>query len=106
MLERENTARPTVRRLVALAALVTVVFGVFAVQLYRIQIVEHDEYAARAEGSSTLTLSVAASRGEILDCNLTPLVENQTAYAVVLDTIFQPPPPPRDWRRKTANCWR
>lgn len=90
MPERENTARPTIRRLVALAALVTVVFGVFAVQLYRIQIVEHDEYAARAEGSSTLTLSVAASRGEILDCNLTSLVENQTAYAVVLDYNYFP----------------
>ncbi|MBO5797980.1 MAG: hypothetical protein J6R77_06515 [Clostridia bacterium] len=78
------------RRLVALGLVVLLIFGAYAVRLYRIQIVEHDYYKEQAQGGSTLTLPLAASRGEILDRDLTPLVVNRTAYAVVLDYNYFP----------------
>ncbi|MBO5797567.1 MAG: hypothetical protein J6R77_04370, partial [Clostridia bacterium] len=77
-------------RLVALGLVVLFIFGAYAVRLYRIQIVEHDYYKEQAQGGSTLTLPLAASRGEILDRDLTPLVVNRTAYAVVLDYNYFP----------------
>lgn len=78
------------RRLVALGLVVLFIFGAYAVRLYRIQIVEHDYYHEQAQGGSTLTLPLAASRGEIVDRDLSPLVVNRTAYAVVLDYNYFP----------------
>lgn len=82
--------RPSVRRLVILGVLFLLIFGVFAVRLYTIQITEHDAYQKLADGGSRLTLPIAASRGEIRDRNLNPLVVNQTAYAVVFDYNYFP----------------
>lgn len=90
MEERAKNGRPSVRRLVALTAVIALVFGAFAVRLYRIQIVEHEAYSKLADGGSTLTLPIAASRGEVLDRDLNPLVVNSTAYAVVFDYNFFP----------------
>lgn len=88
--ERVKTGRPSTHRLVALIVALMVVFGAFAVRLYRIQIVEHEQYAKLADGGSTLTLPIAASRGEIIDRDLNPLVVNRTAYAVVFDYNYFP----------------
>lgn len=90
MEERAKTGRPSIRRLIALAVVIALVFGTFAVRLYRIQIVEHEAYAKLAGKNSTLTLPIAASRGEILDRDLNPLVINRTAYAVVFDYNYFP----------------
>ena len=88
--QKQNITPLSLRRQIALIALFAVVFLGFAVRLYRIQITEHDYYREQARGGATLTLSVAASRGEILDRDLTPLVANSTAYAVVLDYNYFP----------------
>ena len=90
MEDRLNGTRLSLKRLIALLALLTVVFSVFAVRLYRVQIVDHEKYAAEAAGGADLTLSIAASRGEILDRDLSPLVVNRTAYAVVFDYNYFP----------------
>ncbi len=89
-LQKQNATPLSMRRLIALISLFVVIFLGFAVRLYRIQITEHDFYREQARGGATLTLPVAASRGEILDRDLTPLVANTTAYAVVLDYNYFP----------------
>ncbi len=88
--QKQNTTPFSVRRLIALVLLFVSVFLVFAVRLYRIQITEHEFYREQARGGATLTLPVSASRGEVLDRDLTPLVVNATAYAVVLDYNYFP----------------
>lgn len=88
--DRARESRLPVRRPIVLIVLFLVVFAVFAVRLYRVQIVQHEEYAARAKGGSTLTLPIAAVRGEILDRDLTPLVVNRTAWTVVFDYNYFP----------------
>ncbi len=88
--KKQNTTPFSVRRLIALLSLFVSVFLMFAVRLYRIQISEHEFYREQARGGATLTLPIAASRGEILDRDLTPLVVNATAYAVVFDYNYFP----------------
>lgn len=88
--QKRNTTPFSLRRLIALIVVFVLIFLGFAVRLYRIQITEHDYYREQARGGATLTLPVAASRGEILDRDLTPLVANATAYAVVLDYNYFP----------------
>lgn len=89
-MELQQNTPVSARRLIALMVVFLLVFGAFAVRLYRIQIVEHEAYREQAAGGGTLTLPIAASRGEILDRDLTPLVANSTAYAVVLDYNYFP----------------
>ncbi len=78
------------RRLVALLALVAVIFGIFSVRLFQVQIIDGEEYASLATAGTKTTISIAASRGEILDRNQIPLVSNRTSYAVVLDYNYFP----------------
>jgi len=89
-IQKQNNTPISVRRLIALVLLFVVVFLGFAVRLYRVQITEHAFYREQARGGATLTLPVAASRGEVLDRDLSPLVANSTAYAVVLDYNYFP----------------
>ena len=86
---RGSQLRP--RRMVALLLIIVMVLGIFSVRLFQIQIVQGDEYANFVKNTSYRTsVSVAASRGEIVDCNQVPLVSNRTSYAVVLDYNYFP----------------
>lgn len=53
-------------------------------QLYRIQIVQHDELEERAVNQQTSELSVSASRGTIYDANGNVLAISSTAYDVII----------------------
>ncbi len=80
----------SLRRLLAVLLTVVCILGVFSVRLFYIQIVQGDDYAKLADASSKTTISIAASRGEILDRNQMPLVSNRTSYAVILDYNYFP----------------
>ena len=77
-------------RVVVLALLLCVFVAAYVIRLFQIQIVNGDEYAAEVYSGSRTKLPVAATRGEILDCNLTPLVVNTTSYTVTLDYNYFP----------------
>ncbi len=89
-----NTDRPTgtlsMRRVLALFVTMAVIFGIFSVRLFKVQIIDGEEYANLAEAGTKTTISISASRGEILDRNQIPLVSNRTSYAVVLDYNYFP----------------
>ncbi len=80
----------SMRRVLALFVTVAVIFGIFSVRLFHIQIIDGEEYASLSEAGTKTTISIAASRGEILDRNQIPLVSNRTSYAVVLDYNYFP----------------
>ena len=80
----------SLRRVSALLAVLLVVLCVYSVRLFQIQIVQGDEYAKLANESYKTSISISASRGEILDCNQIPLVSNRTSYAVTLDYNYFP----------------
>ena len=79
------------RRMIALLLVIVMVLGIFSVRLFQIQIVHGDDYANFEKNNNYLTyVPIAASRGEIVDCNQVPLVSNRTSYAVVLDYNYFP----------------
>lgn len=78
------------RRLTALLAAFALFFGIYAVRLFEIQIMDGDYYAAAAFRNTGTTVSVAAARGEILDRYMQPLAVNRTTYAVMFDYNYFP----------------
>ena len=100
---KENTGL-SVRRLLALFVAMAVVFGLYSVRLFYVQIVEGDKYASLADASTKTTISIAPTRGEILDCNQIPLVSNRTSYAVVLDYNFFPHGNSEEKQKEENDC--
>ena len=90
MLRESANAGLNFRRVLALLLVIVVVLGIFSVRLFQIQIVQGEEYAKLADESYKTSVSIAASRGEIVDCNQIPLVSNRTSYAVILDYNYFP----------------
>ena len=78
------------RRVVATAAVIVFVFFLFGLRLFQVQIVDGEEYANLAGRNTTTELTIAASRGEILDRNLNPIAVNRASYSVVFDYAFFP----------------
>lgn len=88
-MEKKNNKKQS-RRVAVLCVLVTLFVAAYIIRLFQIQIVHGDEYAAQVYSGSRTKLPVAATRGEILDCNLTPLVVNTTSYTVTFDYNYFP----------------
>lgn len=65
-----------------------VIFGVFAVRLFYLQIIKHDAYARQAQSDQTREYEVDADRGTIyaqLGDKTVPLVVNQKLYTIYAD---------------------
>ncbi|MCL2242879.1 MAG: penicillin-binding protein 2 [Treponema sp.] len=70
-------------RLNALRILFVIIFIVYSVKLFSMQILSGDVYLTRAQDISRRTFSIPAQRGEIYDRNFSrPLVINRDSYAV------------------------
>lgn len=80
----------SMRRVLALFVLMAVIFGLFSIRLFQVQVIQGEEYANLAEAGTKTSISISASRGEILDRNQIPLVSNRTSYAVILDYNYFP----------------
>lgn len=69
-------------------ALLLVVFGVFAIRLFYLQIIKHDTYTKKAQSDQIREYEVDADRGTIYAMsgeNTVPLVVNQKLYTVYAD---------------------
>ena len=71
-------------RFVLLKALIVLLFGVLALQLVRMQVVEHEEYDARAESNRLRTIPILPARGMIYDRNGEQLVENLPIFSAAV----------------------
>lgn len=75
--------------LIAIALLaVTFIYG--GIELMKIQVVDGEKYLAMSKTSTTATQAVPAVRGQIVDRNGSPLVENEVSYDVVIEYSFFP----------------
>jgi len=66
-------------RLRLAAALVVLVFAVFGLRLFQLQIIEGDDLIARSQRNAVRTLRIPAPRGEILDRHGTPIASFRPA---------------------------
>ena len=67
-----------------LGGFILLLFGILTVQLVRLQILQHDEFVARAASNRVRTIEIPPSRGLIYDSEGNLLVENTPAYRIVL----------------------
>ena len=70
-------------RVVFIAAITVIV-----VQLFRVQVIKHDEYVAKAETQHTMQNTIVAKRGEIYVMDgddPVPIVLNEKVWSVILD---------------------
>ena len=78
-----------IRLIIALALLVTLT--VFAgIRLMKIQVVDGEKYLSMAKRSTTATQNILAVRGEIVDANGLPLVQNRVSYNLIIEHSFFP----------------
>jgi cell division protein FtsI/penicillin-binding protein 2 len=76
------------RRIKILKAIVIVALAIIIVRLFFIQIVEHDDWAARADEEHTVLETITAKRGEIYMMDQSEpvaVVLNQTTYQIIID---------------------
>ena len=92
------------RRLLALFMVMVIVLAIFSVRLFQIQIVQGEAYAKLVSAGYRTTIPIAASRGEIVDCNQMPLISNRTSYAVVLDYNYFPHGSDDESWKKQNDC--
>lgn len=104
MLKSSRDAGLNFRRVLALLLIMVLVLGIFSIRLFQIQIVQGEDYAKLASQGYRTTVSIAASRGEIVDRNQVPLVSNRTSYAVVLDYNYFPHGSSEQKRNEQNSC--
>lgn len=83
-----NIELQSVRRVRVWYALLLVVFGVFALRLFYLQVIRHDYYKRVARSDQIREYEVTAERGVIsarLGSRVVPLVVNQKLYTVFAD---------------------
>ena len=104
MLKSSRGGNVNLRRALALLMIMAVVLGIYSVRLFQIQIVQGEDYAKLVTAGYRTTVSVAASRGEIVDRNQVPLVSNRTSYAVIFDYNYFPHGSGEERRREQNDC--
>lgn len=77
-------------RAAAFVVAILLVISIFIADLFRIQVVNADEYASKNVYLSSSTTKIDALRGEILDANGTPLVYNVSSNTVYIDASYFP----------------
>ena len=85
---REKSNRSPFRRTIFLMAVVGVLmFLPLVYQLYKLQILQHDEWEERAANQQTKNVSVPANRGTIYDSEGRVMAMSATVYKLVLSPI-------------------
>ena len=67
-----------------LGGFILLLFGILTVQLVRLQILQHDEFVARAASNRVRTIDIQPARGLIYDRDGNLLVENAPGYQITL----------------------
>ncbi len=71
-------------RLMAFFGFVALVFAIFGLRLFYLQVLEHDNWLSQAEANRTETISLAPQRGVIYDRNGVVLARNVASYNIVV----------------------
>lgn len=75
---------PVRARVWVLGGFILLLFGILTVQLVRLQLLNHEEYVARAASNRVRTIDIPPARGLIYDRDGNLLVENAPAYRIML----------------------
>ena len=87
-MSKGTTVRMWRRSLIILVALVMVGFGVLAVRLFQLQIIDGEDLQSRAIDQQLADTTIQAKRGSILDRNGESLAESASVWTVVLEPVY------------------
>lgn len=73
-----------------LAILVVISVALGLIRLMTVQIVNGDTYLQQSEYTSVYTQNIKATRGQIVDADGNPLVENKVGFNVIIDDTYFP----------------
>lgn len=73
-----------------LAILVVIAVALGLIRLMTVQIVNGDTYLQQSEYTSVYTQTIKATRGQIVDSDGNPIVENKVGYNVIIDDTYFP----------------
>ncbi|MCI7805125.1 MAG: hypothetical protein MR503_08660 [Oscillospiraceae bacterium] len=73
-----------------LAILVVIAVALGLVRLMTVQIVNGDAYHQQSEYTSVYTQTIKATRGQIVDADGNPIVENKVGFNVIIDDTYFP----------------
>jgi penicillin-binding protein 2 len=79
-----DDARGVREKIFYFALLVILLFGILTIQLARMQLVDGEKYALRADTNRLRQEPIPSTRGLIYDRDGTPLVENRPAFAAAI----------------------
>ena len=78
------------RRFLIFGAILIIVFSIYVFRLFNLQILEKDDWVAKAAENSLKEFNIPALRGVITDRNGTILARNQASYNVVITAADLP----------------
>ncbi len=90
-----NNKGKLLRRLIALCGMLLLSAGIAGLGLFSLQIINGKEYRAQSERRQSVSSTVVASRGEILDRYGRPLVTNKTVFSLTIEYAY--------WKKDTQN---
>ena len=83
-------SKRSVWRTVILMGLLVLILGVFSVRLMRLQIVNGADYLEQASSTITISSTITASRGEVVDRYGRVIAGNRVGYTVSLNRLYLP----------------
>lgn len=73
------------KRMLTLAIVIAILFGIDAVRIFYITVVKGDEFSAKAESQQLSDTEIEAMRGTIYDCDGNVLAQSATVWDIFLD---------------------
>ena len=86
----DSSKKTNAKRVKSASILIFTVLAVFVIQLFRIQLVKGNEYAAASKNVDVYSLKAEGARGEILDRNGNVLATNRQGNRIIFSAAYFP----------------
>ena len=83
----ENERKVVVRRMLLLIAVACIIMGLYTFRLIFLQLVNGDDFKAKATNTTDYKFTVTAARGDIVDSTGKHIATTSTGYNVVLNKL-------------------
>lgn len=83
----ENERKVVVRRMLLLIAVACTIMGLYTFRLIFLQLVNGDDFKAKATNTTDYKFTVTAARGDIVDSTGKHIATTSTGYNVVLNKL-------------------
>lgn len=84
----QNERKTVLRRMILLIAVACVIMGLYAMRLIFLQLVNGDDFKAKATNTTDYNFTVTAARGDIVDSAGRRIATTATSYNVVLNKLL------------------